>query len=709
MFPTMLWSVLLSAQPAKLPVTIEAVTSQPAAFRLEPVWSPDGKRFAYTQNGKLHVYEAARREDRAILDWKTLEDAAVKVPPAARFDWENRRVTEQPIQWAPDNRSLLAYAGGDVFLLRLEAGGWTQLTATAEAERDPKLSPDGKQLAYRLHHDLYTMNLAGERKSRRLTRDGSATLLNGELDWVYPEELELGTAYWWSPDSKSIAYLQLDTSRELIHPHVDLLELFARAEPQRYPKAGTPNPEVRLGVIAASGGDTKWMDLGELRDRLLGRVYWTPDSSALFALRLNRVQTEAQLLSADVRTGASRTVIEEKDPHWFNIGDEFRWLAKRKQFLWSSERSGSRHLYLYGMDGREAAQLTSGDWEVTEVVQADEAGGRVMFLSTEQSPLERQVYSVSLAGGERRRLTQEKGTHTASFSPGGEYWVDVFSSAGEPARAVLRDAAGNQVAAIAQAKPVEYDLRPTEFLTFKGKDGTLFHARMLKPAGFDGSKKYPVIVMIYGGPHAQTVRDQWAGVTWDQALAQRGFVIWQMDNRGSGGRGHKWESAIARHFGRQELEDQKEGVAHLVSLGFVDPKRVGITGWSYGGYMTLTALLHAPDVFKAGISGAPVTDWRHYDTIYTERYMGLPGENPEGYRDSSPVNFAGNLKGKLMLVHNYGDDNVLYQHNLQMQVALQKAGKQYELLVYPQKAHAVTAPFIRHLREAMTLFFERNL
>jgi dipeptidyl-peptidase-4 len=701
----------LAAQ--KKPVTIEAVVSQPAALRFEPYWSPDGKRFAYRESGKLYLYDVAARRATEILTWKALEDAATPVPEPTAFDWENRRVTEQPVQWASDSRTLLALAAGDVFLVNLDARGWTQITASAVAERDPKLSPDGRKLAYRVHHDLYVRELDGEKRTRRLTHDGSDTLLNGELDWVYPEELELGTAYWWSPDSKQIAYLQLDTSRELIHPHVDMLGLYARAEPQRYPKAGTPNPDVRLGIVPASGGRTRWMDLGELRERLLARVYWQPDSASVWALRLNRVQNEMHLMAADVATGVSRIVLEEKDPYWINLSDDFQWLPKRRQFLWSSERvEGFRHLYVYDWDGRQQARLTSGDWEVSEVAHVDESGSRVFFLSTEASPLERHLYSVSLSGGERRKLTNERGTHATSISPSAEYWLDTYSGITEPPRTTLRGAAGNAVAMVREPnrKPTEeYDLRPTEFLTFRAAN-TLFHARLIKPAGFTPARKYPAIVMIYGGPHAQTVRDQWAGLTWEQALAHRGFVIWQMDNRGSAGRGHGWESQVARHFGKLELEDQKEGVKHLISLGFVDPARIGITGWSYGGYMTLTAMLHAPEVFKAGVSGAPVTDWRNYDTIYTERYMGLPSENPEGYRASSPVHFAGNLKGKLMLVHNYGDDNVLYQHNMQMQVELQKAGKLYETLIYPQKAHGVTGvALVRHMREAMTDFFERAL
>jgi dipeptidyl-peptidase-4 len=696
----------------KKPVTLDALSRITPTFGgFSAQWSPDGKRFVYRQGTRLMLYDIAARAQRQILSFNSLEAAATAVPAAPAFAWENRRVSEQAVQWAGDGRDLLVAAGGDVFLVKVDAGGWTQLTATPVRERDPKLSPDGKRLAYRSEHDLYVLELASKRVTR-LTQDGSSTLLNGELDWVYPEELDLGTAYWWSPDSQAIAYLQFDISREMVHPHVDMLDLFAKLEPQRYPKAGTPNADVRLGVVPAKGGETKWMDLGETRNRLLARVYWTPDAKAIGVFRLNRVQNHMHFLSVDAASGASQVILEEKDPYWLNVKDDFAWLPKRQQFLWASERDGYRHLYLYDRGGRLVTQLTRGDFEVTNLVMVDDTGGRVFFESTEESPLERHLYSVSLAGGARTKLTRERGTHSVTVSPTGEYWLDSFSSLQDAPRTVLRDAAGTLLATVREPDRKvydEYDVLPTELVSFRGADGTLFHARLIKPANFNSSRKYPAVVMVYGGPHAQQVREMWAGIGWEQVLAHKGFVIWQMDNRGSAGRGHLWEAKLYRRFGKQELEDQKEGLKHLVSMGFVDPQRIGITGWSYGGFLTLYAMFHAPEVFKAGISGAPVTDWRHYDTIYTERYLGLPSENEGGYRASSPVFDAKNLKGRLMLIHNFGDDNVLYQHSMQMQVELQKAGKQYELLVYPLKAHGVTGAYSRHMREAMVTFFERSL
>ncbi len=309
------------------------------------------------------------------------------------------------------------------------------------------------------------------------------------------------------------------------------------------------------------------------------------------------------------------------------------FLKNGAEFLWASERDGFRHLYRYSAEGKELARLTAGDWEVTEVAGVDESAGDVFFLSTEASPLERHLYSVKLAGGERRRITSTPGTHAVSMAPGCEYYLDTFSSLQLPVRKVIFKAGGVEWAPFVEAdrKPLEqYDIRPVEIVKVKASDGSLLYARLIRPAGFRTGRKYPAVVFVYGGPHAQDVSNRWEGLNLEQALAHRGFVIWQLDNRGSGGRGHRWESALFRNLGATELEDQKEGLRRLVSMGFVDASRVGIYGWSYGGFMTLYSLVNAPNLFRAGVAGAPVADWRNYDSIYTERYMGLPSENEEG-------------------------------------------------------------------------------
>jgi dipeptidyl-peptidase-4 len=547
----------------------------------------------------------------------------------------------------------------------------------------------------------------------RLTSNGSDTLRNGGVDWVYPEELELRTAYWWSPDSAAIAYLQFDVSREPLYPHEDLRGREAIFEPQRYPQAGNNNPEVRLGVVAASGGTTKWLDVGDtVNAYLIARAGWAGDAQHVYAVRTNRVQNELEILRFDVAAGTREQVYWESDASWIDIEGEPVFLKDGRRFLWTSDRDRFRHLYLFSLDGGEPKQLTKGAWVVTDVSGVDEKEARVYFRSTEASPLERQLYSVGLDGSGKRRLTQGAGTHRISMAPEGGTFLDVFSSLTSPPEATLRKPDG---AAIAVYRPADrraleqLDLRPSEIVQFQGKSGTTFYAMLIKPAGFDPKKKYPVLVNVYGGPHAQAVRNAWPGVGIDQVFAQRGYVVWQMDNRGTGGRGHAFETPVFRKLGAVELADQRDGIEHLIAMGFVDAARIGVTGWSYGGFMTIDMLLEAGDVFRAGFAGAPVTNWLNYDTIYTERYMGLPKDNAAGYAATSLPPKAANLRGRLMIAHNLEDDNVLFQNTLQMISALEGAGKQFELALYPQKTHGVGGAAARQMEAATLDFFDRSL
>ena len=695
----------------KKPVTIDTVMEQRHEGETPaPVWAPDGKHFAYFQGGEVRFYDVAAKSEKVLLSLAPLEKAAVPVPEPARFDWQNRRVSEDSLEWSQSGKRLLLSVKGDLFLFSLDTGSWEQLTATPEAERDPKLSGDGARVAFRRGHDLYALEIASKQVAR-LTDDGSATLLNGELDWVYPEELDLSTAYWWAPDSKRIAYLQFDIAREFTYPQVALGGLRAVAEPQRYPQAGTANAEVRVGVLPAAGGATRWMELGDTRGFLISRVHWTPDSTRLAIERMNRVQNQLDLLLADAAVGTARTILSEADPYWINQNDLFRFLEDG-QFLWGSERDGFRHLYLYSLDGKQRKRITEGDWEVTEIVGVDEVRQKIYYVSTETSPLERQLYSIKLNGKDRARVSQGAGTHQISMSPTAEYYLDDFSSLTEPPRSTVHSMGGDDWAVFraADRKLIDnYALQPAEIVTFTAQDGTELYGRIIKPANFRAGEKYPAVVTVYGGPGAQTVRNAWEGADWAQVLAARGFTVWEMDNRGSSGRGHAFETPLYRRFGKTELADQLEGVRYLLAQGFVDPARVGIYGWSYGGFMTLYSLLNAPDVFRAGIAGAPVTNWHNYDTIYTERYLGLPSENAEGYRASSAVEYAAKLKAKLLIVHNLEDDNVLFQNTLQMADALEQAGKIFHMVIYPQKTHGVSGQLRRQLLEETTDFFEKNL
>ncbi|MBS1834424.1 MAG: S9 family peptidase [Acidobacteria bacterium] len=714
-------SLTLLAQ--KKPVTLEALK---AASGRPPggggggasvVWAPDGKSFLYRQGPELMLYTIASKSAQAVAAAKGLKPVKPEAPApgeATPFDWENRGVREQAIQWSPDSKNILYVNGGDLFWIPVSSeGAAIQLTATPTPEHDPKLSPDATKVSFRREHDLYVLDIA-TKKETRLTRDGSDTLLNGELDWVYPEELSLSTAHWWSPDSKSIAYLQFDVSRLPLYPQAELIKPKAYAEPERYPQAGDPNSDVRLGVIPAAGGNTRWADLGDTRDTwLLARVNWAPDSKAVYVHRLNRIQNRLDLLKVNPATGAPAEILRETDPYWVNLSDGFDFLKDGKRFLWMSERDGFRHIYLYGADGRDPVQITKGQWQVDSIAGVDEDAGLIYYVSTDPSPLERHFYSIRFDGTGKIKLSTQEGSNSVSMSPTNDVYLLTHSSTTSPSRTTLHDKSGKELAVFREADRKvanEYEILPTEFTSFKTKDGALIYARIIKPKGFQQGVKYPAIVSVYGGPHAQSVRNGGGpGLSWEQVMAHKGYVIWQCDNRGSANRGHAFEAAVFRKLGQLELEDQREGVAHLVSLGYVDPARVGIQGWSYGGFMTLNAMLNAGDVFKAGISGAPVTNFRNYDTIYTERYMGLPSQNPDGYAGTNLPLKAGNLKGNLLLVHNFEDDNVLFQNMLQATEALQRNNRLFELMVYPQKAHGVSGAYRNHLNELMTNFFDRTL
>jgi dipeptidyl-peptidase-4 len=676
------------------------------------LWAPDGKTFVTRRGGSLSLYNPATRTSKDLVSTAEIDASAVKAPAEEEpMDWQNRRSRLGGMEWSDDGKELLYTSGGDVFVIHTDTGKWDQVTKTPEPEIDAKLSPDGSTVAFRRGWDLYAVDVA-TKKETRLTRNGTATLRNGGTDWVYPEELYLGTAFWWSPDSKSIAYLQFDMSREPLFPHADLLLVRALYEPERYPQAGENNATIHLGVVPAAGGATRWLEIGNTRDSYLAaRAGWMPDSHSVYVLRTNRVQNRDELFSIDVETGAVTTIFKESDPHWINLSGDVQFLKDGKHFLWTSERDGFRHIYLYSNDGKEVKQLTKGPWEVAAIDGVE--GNRLWYSSDEGSSLERHLYSINLNGGDKRRLTTEAGTHMISMGPTGAYYLDTWSSLTSPPQTVLHAGDGKELGvyrAADRTQADQYDILPTEIVQFPGADGTKLYGRLIKPAGFQQGKKYPVIVSVYGGPGVGLpIHNSWQGINIDQVLAQKGYVIWQCENRGGMGRGHAFETSIYHKLGVNELADQVAGVKYLISLGFADPERIGIHGWSYGGFMTTNAMLNAPDVFRAGFAGAPVTSWINYDTIYTERYMGLPSENADGYRDTALPPHAKNLKGKLMVVHNIEDDNVLFQNSLQLINALQLAGKQFEFMLYPQKSHGVSGPAARQMNEMMVEFFDRNL
>jgi dipeptidyl-peptidase-4 len=688
-------------------------------------WSPDGKLLSYTQRSgqgreaktDIWVLDVASGERRMLLDSAKIQALAPpSTEPAGTGSQATGlgRVTPQRYQWSPKGDALLFVSQGNLFWFDLKTQEGKRLTSSKEAADDPKFSPDGKTVSFVRSYNLWVVDIASG-KEAQLTSDGKEELLNGKLDWVYPEELGIRTGYWWSPDSSQIAFLQMDEKNVTRYPIVNLLTYTGESELQRYPKAGDANPEVRVGVISTKGGVPRWMDTGAEKDIYLPRVNWLPDARRLLIQRLNRAQNKLELLLTDAGTGKGQTILTEEDKHWVNVTDDFYLFADGKRLLWGSERDGFNHFYFYDLSGKLLKKLTSGEWEVTSLVRVDEKNGAVYFNGSEKSVLETHLYRVGLDGGAPVRLTKEDGSHGINMSPDAARYVDTWSTAMTPPRQDQFRADGTRALVINEnkvAELAEYGLSPMEFLKVRGADGTELNASMIKPPDFDSSKKYPVLVYLYAGPHAQSVRNAWSGSNflWHQMMAQKGYIIFTVDNKSASGRGHGSEVIIHRKFGEIELADQLAGVAYLKSLPYVDGARIGIWGWSYGGYMTCYAMLNGGDAYKAGFAGAPVTDWRQYDTIYTERYMGLPKDNPEGYKQSSPVTHAAKLKGKLLIAHGTGDDNVHFGNTVQLMEEFIKAGKYPEIFFYPGRGHGISDPTARlHLFRRVTQFFLDNL
>jgi dipeptidyl-peptidase 4 len=705
-------------------LTVDRIFSQPSLNgRLTRgiMWSPDGKHLTYLDTkgtGKdakteLWALDTATGERSLLISSDKLE--TILPAPATKQSQATgagRRAPSQ-YQWAPNGNALLFEGPNALAWFDIKTQTGRVLVSGKDELTDAKVSPDSNFVSYVRDHNLWLVGTA-DGKERAFTTGGNEKLHKGELDWVYPEELAIFTGYWWAPDSSAIAYLEMDEANVTQFSLLNFESYTGEAELQRYPVAGGTNPTVRVLVGSLKGGEPRLMDTGSDTDIYIPRVNWLPDSRRIAIQRLNRDQNKLDLLLADAATGKSSVLLTEKDSYWINVNDDLHFLKDGKRFLWSSERTGYRHIYLYGLDGKEIAQLTKGDWEVSHIDGVDETSGTVYFTSTEKSPIERHLYRIGLDGSGFARITKENGEHGISLSPVANLYVDTYSNAITPPRQDLYRTDGTKAATLNENKVEElaqYHLSPVEFSTVKASDGVSLNCFLIKPPNFDPSKKYPVIVYTYGGPHAQVVLNAWGGPNlWHQLMAQKGYIIFALDNRGSTGRGHVFEEPIHYHFGGPQLSDQRDGVAWLKQQPWVDSLRIGIWGWSYGGFMTLHALFEASDLFKVGFAGGPLTDLRFYDTIYTERYMGLPQQHEAEYKESSPVNHVEGFKGKLLIAQGTGDDNVHYSNTLSLINDLIAQGKYVEVIAAPGRGHGVSDPPARKIVfNRATQFFLDNL
>lgn len=687
-------------------------------------WLKDGQSYLHftanpeTGGGQLMKVNALTGAATPFYDAGRMERAFAAVAGMSTED--ARRLARQSsyLMNEQESAALINYAN-DLFYYPFGSDKVIRLTNTPEAEEGEEFSPDSRLVSFARNNNLYVVDLSTGAE-RALTNDGSAKIFNGRLNWVYQEELYgRGNfkAYWWSPDSTRLVYLQLSDHPVAEFTVVDHIPHFQNVEVTPYPKAGDPNPTVRVGVVDAAGGATRWVDMFKYAgvEPLVVRVGWTPDAGKVVYEVQDRPQTWLDLNYADPVTGKTETILRETSKTWVEVDNvELPMWLKDGTFLLTSERTGWKHIYHYKADGTLIRQVTDGRWEARNVHGVDEAAGFVYFTGTKDSHIAPQVYRVRLDGSALTRLTQTAGTQAANFNPQSNLFIATWSDLNTPPQVRLHKADGglarvideNRVAALSQ-----YRLSKPELLQVKTRDGFVMEAMMIKPPNFDASKKYPVMSFTYSGPHAPQVRNAWGGVTfmWYQMLAQQGYVIWVCDNRTASGKGAESTWPVYRNFGELELRDLEDGLNYLKSLAYVDGSRIGLSGWSYGGFMTSYALTHSKS-FKLGIAGGSVTDWRLYDSIYTERYMNTPQNNPEGYRRSSVIAAAKDLHGKLLLVHGMIDDNVHMQNTIQLAYELQKAGKPFELMLYPKSRHGVTDPLLlKHMRSMMTDFILKNL
>ncbi|HEX6802615.1 MAG TPA: alpha/beta fold hydrolase [Terriglobales bacterium] len=730
---------LLYGQTSQKQLTIEAIFSPGSVTGRAPEglhWAPDQKSFTYIQrddsgeHGQLWLVNAATGEKRVLVG----EDKLAKLSPpveSIRDDRQKDQITRYhvaPYYWAPDSKHLLFTPYGQLWLYNLDNGTAVQISPSPDPVRDPKFSSDGKRLAYVRAHDLYVQSL-DDRFPKQLTKSTGAdgkpdpNFLNGEVDWVYAEELAVRSNYFWSPDNKQIAFLQMDETQVPTYPITDWMPTHPSVDMEKYPKAGDPNPVVRLGLLSGRGGKVEWISLTDDKDIYIPRFGWL-NRGTLWAEVLNRHQDQLDLYFIDAGSRKARKVLTESAPDsWINVNDDFTVMESQGQFLWTSWRDGHTHIYLYSYDknsplaadAKLARQLTSGDFEVLGIQSVDEKNGVVYFNCNKDDPRQQQIYSVKLDGSGLQRVSKEDGFHDPIFSDRGTAYLDNYSGLLTPNQFSVCDTAAANCHRFAELKSVaEYGLEPPKQLTFKAEDGTLLYGQLLLPPNPSAGAKVPVIVNIYGGPAAQVVLDQWpewAGASglFAQLLARQGFAVFSVDNRGTPGRGRKFQSAIRHEFGGVELRDQLTSLDQLFAqFPQLDRDRLGIWGWSNGGSMTLYALTHS-DRFRAGVSVAPVTDWHNYDSIYTERYQGLPADDPNLY--GNPITkFADKLHGALLLAHGTEDDNVHFQNSIQMIDALIRARKQFRFMAYPNKTHSIEGPNYRiHLFHMIEDHFEREL
>lgn len=711
-------------------LTVERIFQKPHldGVRVSNIqWSPDGTKLAYLRademndNKDLWWFDIGSKKSGLLVKAKDILQGEQKFSKEEEMVRERTRQTDVGITsyfWSPDGKALFIPLSGDVYRFNHETREIKNITESAGSEFDAKVSPSGTHIAYVRDGEVYSRNILTNIEMK-LTSGSTDKIKNGISEYIAQEEMDRSTGYWWSPDGKHIAYLQIDNTPVKVFHLPKYLTPYTEVDQQEYAKAGEANTIVKVGVVGVDGGTTQWLDLGSNIDMYVARVNWLSDGERVAVQRQSRNQDTLDVLLCDIQTGQNKLLLRETDSRWVNLHDNLSFVDDGEKFIWSSERDGFQHLYLYDENGKLIRQITKGQWQVEKLLAVDEKNSQVYFTATEKSPVERQVYRIHLDGSGLKQISTGEGWHEASFSPDAKYFTDTYSTSTHPPSLSLFSKAGKSIASIeSNASPEleKYSLPEPEFFTIKNSGGVDLNALMIKPSSFDTGKKYPVIVYVYGGPTVQIVANQWgagggmARSLWHRRMADSGYIVFMVDGRGTSGRGREFQNVIHKQLGSAELGDQLDGVKYLKSLPFVDPDRIMIWGKSYGGFLTCVAMFKTENVFKLGIALAPVTDWKNYDTHYTERYLERPQVSPEGYRMSSPLYFAGGLKNRFLLVHGVADDNVHYQDSMLLVEALQRANKQFDFMPYPKSTHSFGGDDVgTHLYNLLTRYIQEHL
>ena len=687
-------------------------------------WIEGGRRFSYidrdpaTNTSVIRAYDPATGKDTVLFTMTGLTFPASKEP-----------FTYSAFQWAQDSKHLVFQSNfqplyrrsgiADIYIYSLAD---RRLQLATKGARTGELSPNGATLGFERGGDMYVTNLASNQE-KRLTTGATEHVYNGHFDWVYEEEFGLAQAWKWSPDSRRIAYWQLDQSAEPEAQFSDFSGVHPTWDRIRYPRVGDPNPTVRIGVVDVVSGKNTWLDPGEKGEFYIPRIYWTSRRDTLAVVILNRPHNEMKLLFFDVNTGGRRQVMTETSKTWLDVYDFYAGVEDMlsfpegsTEFFWMSDRDGWQHLYRYDYSGRLINQVTRGNWSPTRIEGTNPQTQTIFYTSTEASPLERQLYSIRFDGTGKTRITTAPGNHHIDMAPNTTYFLDRHSAVQRPSQVELWSTAGQKLKTMEANAGVttwlaSHAYSPAEIFSFTTSDGVKIDGNMIKPPAFDATRRYPVIFAIYGGPGSQQVYNEFNASGWNQWLAQQGYIVVGLNNRASNNYGRDFMKVVYKQLGKYEALDFAEAARYMATLPYVDSKRYAIIGTSYGGYVGIYAMEMYPELFPVGIANSAVGDWRLYDTIYTERYMGLLADNLAGYVASSPIEHAAKLRGNLLLIHSMLDDNVHPQNTMQLLTAFTNAGRDVELRIYPPGRHgaAYNQASSRLIRQASHAFLARHL